>query len=285
MLVDTAGRPRRLFISADDRAAVRGPELDWADRLGKVNLPLETGPEAGDRAGRRPRPQLRRSFMGSSREPQHGVADTTGDAGRAGHRRRSRLFVDQYRNRLPERSYRPAPSDPDFVFFAAWPWTKHPEVNPPRADFIRACQRQPALRFEGGFVPRRRGNPTELDGLYAPKRYPLQEYVDLLGRSAVAFNNPAVHGCLGWKLGEFLALGKAIVTLPMERRLPAPLEHGVHVHVVDGSSEALDDAITRAAGGCAVPSLAGGRCPQVLRPVAPTGGRRRPIARRMGEPA
>ena len=38
-------------------------------------------------------------------------------------RRRNRLFVDQYRNRLPDRSYRPATSDPDFVLFAAWPWT------------------------------------------------------------------------------------------------------------------------------------------------------------------
>jgi glycosyltransferase involved in cell wall biosynthesis len=61
----------------------------------------------------------------------------------------------------------------------------------------------------------------------------------------VAFNNPAVHGCLGWKLGEFLAMGKAIVSLPIERVLPAPLEHGVHLHVVDGTPESLDDAIAR----------------------------------------
>jgi hypothetical protein len=61
----------------------------------------------------------------------------------------------------------------------------------------------------------------------------------------VAFNNPAVHGCHGWKLGEFLALGKAIITLPLSRALPAPLEHGVHLHVVDGSPESLDDALDR----------------------------------------
>jgi glycosyltransferase involved in cell wall biosynthesis len=73
----------------------------------------------------------------------------------------------------------------------------------------------------------------------------MQEYLVNIGRSAVAFNNPAVHGCLGWKLGEFLALGKAIISLPLERALPAPLEHGVHLHVVDGSPESLDDALAR----------------------------------------
>jgi glycosyltransferase involved in cell wall biosynthesis len=66
-----------------------------------------------------------------------------------------------------------------------------------------------------------------------------------MGRSVAAFNNPAVHGCLGWKLGEFLALGKAIVSLPIDRLLPSPLEHGVHLHIVDGSPESLDDAIAR----------------------------------------
>ena len=54
-----------------------------------------------------------------------------------------------------------------------------------------------------------------------------------------------MHGCLGWKLGEFLALGKATISLPITRVLPAPLEHGVHLHVVDGSPDSLDDALDR----------------------------------------
>ena len=259
VLVDTTEGRRRLFVSADDHATIRGPALDWADRLGKVNLPLESGPQKGDERVI----ALGPSFGVRSWDLRESLSmawkTRLAMPAALAHQRRSRQFFDQYRNRLPEHDYRPATSDPDFVFFAAWPWTKHPEVNPPRADFIRACQRQTGLRFDGGFVPRRRGNPTELDGLLRPKRYPLQEYVDLLGRSTVAFNNPAVHGCLGPKLGEFLALGKAIVTLPIERRLPAPLKHGVHVHVVDGSADALDDAITRASGGCALPPFAGGR--------------------------
>jgi glycosyltransferase involved in cell wall biosynthesis len=69
-------------------------------------------------------------------------------------------------------------------------------------------------------------------------------YLPRVQRSMVAFNTPAVHGCHGWKLGEYLALGKAIVTTPLLRALPAPLVHGEHAHIVDGSVESLCEAIT-----------------------------------------
>ena len=75
-----------------------------------------------------------------------------------------------------------------------------------------------------------------------------REYVERTRRSALVFNTPAVHECLGWKLGEFLALGKAIVSLPLTRALPAPLEHGTHLHLVDGSPESITDAIERITG-------------------------------------
>lgn len=245
MRVETGVGTNRLYISADDHADLRRPALDWADRLGKVNLPPEDdpagaghdivaiGPSFGIRAW--PLPTALRLARTAHRVAPAALRN----------RRQVRQFVDQGRRRLPEDRYQPTASDQDFIFFAAWPWVRHPEVNPPRAEFIRACHRQPDLHFEGGFAPRRRGNPEAYEGLYATKRYPLRRYLDLMGRSAVAFNNPAVHGCLGWKLGEFLALGKAIISLPLERRLPAPLEHGVHMHYVDGTPESLDDALDR----------------------------------------
>jgi glycosyltransferase involved in cell wall biosynthesis len=59
----------------------------------------------------------------------------------------------------------------------------------------------------------------------------------------VVFNCPAVHGCLGWKLGEYLALGKAIISIPLERALPEPLEHGEHIHYVDDNTEAMSEAV------------------------------------------
>jgi glycosyltransferase involved in cell wall biosynthesis len=175
-----------------------------------------------------------------------------GDGGPPGRRSRVRTAADRSRALLKHQrrrasidAYAPRPSDADYVFFTAWPWAKHGSVNPPRIGFIEACRRAPGLTFEGGFAPRRQRDIPEVLPYTAESRYSLADYLDKVGRSAVAFNNPAVHGCLGWKLGEFLAMGKAIISLPIDRVLPAPLEHGVHLHVVDGSAESLDEAIAR----------------------------------------
>jgi glycosyltransferase involved in cell wall biosynthesis len=156
---------------------------------------------------------------------------------------RTRAVVQHQRRRTSIDAYGPRRSDPDYVFFTAWPWAKHSEVNPPRIEFIEACRRAKGLTFEGGFAPRRRSDVPEVRTMSARARYPIRDYIAKLGRSAVAFNNPAVHGCLGWKLGEFLALGKATISLPITRVLPAPLEPGVHLHVIDGSPESFDDAL------------------------------------------
>lgn len=233
----------RWFVSLHDHPRVNDLGLDWARVCAMVNVRDEDvgregkvvpiGPTFGIRL-RSGRLAARTVTSGLRFRVSRRLADAPEQLRSVWQHHRRRLGVD---------AYHPTESDPDFVFFAAWPWSKHPDVNPPRARFIEACRRADDLRFEGGFAPRRRRDVDEVAELTAPRRYPMREYLEKVGRSAVAFNNPAVHGCLGWKLGEYLALGKAIVTLPLDRALPAPLEHGTHVHVVDGSAESLDDAL------------------------------------------
>lgn len=98
--------------------------------------------------------------------------------------------------------------------------------------------------FTGGFV----GGPGS-----ERKRYPdllIDDYVDIktwierTTRSTLVFNNPAVSGCLGWKLGQYLALGKAIISTEIVNALPAELEHGRHVHFVSNVEE-IPEAIDR----------------------------------------
>ena len=144
--------------------------------------------------------------------------------------------------------YAPGPSDPDYVFFTAWAWSKHNEVNPPRANFVRVAQSAPGLQFDGGFAPRRRGPLPGLADVTAPKSYRFFDYVQRMKRSCVAFNTPAVHDCLGWKLGEFMGLGKAIISLPLTRELPEPLVHGENVHFVSGDQAELGDALAKLRG-------------------------------------
>lgn len=133
-----------------------------------------------------------------------------------------------------------------YVFSAAWPWVKHPEANSSRARFFSAMRSiKLSVVDDTGFVPRRRGNPQEFRGLYLPRRYSHREYLGRVRKSWFVFNSPAVHGCLGWKLGEFLALGKAILSTPFSRILPEPLEHGKHVWFVEDDYDAIREGIVR----------------------------------------
>jgi glycosyltransferase involved in cell wall biosynthesis len=149
----------------------------------------------------------------------------------------------QFLDRLPESRYQPGTADPGYVFFASWAWKQHDAPNRSRARFMRACRTLPDIRFEGGFAPRRRNDIPDIDDLMAHRIYPFSDWLARTRRSVVAFNTPAVHECLGWKLGEFLALGKAILSLPLTRQMPSPLVHGENVHFVDDNQDAMVDAI------------------------------------------
>jgi glycosyltransferase involved in cell wall biosynthesis len=61
--------------------------------------------------------------------------------------------------------------------------------------------------------------------------------------SALVFFTPAVWHSHTFKLAEYLALGKAIISTPIVRELPAPLVHGCHIHYVDGSLDSMRAAI------------------------------------------
>jgi hypothetical protein len=47
----------------------------------------------------------------------------------------------------------------------------------------------------------------------------------------------SVQNCHGWNLGEYLALGKAIVSTPLSSNLPEKLVHGKNIHFISNISE------------------------------------------------
>jgi hypothetical protein len=232
---------RRFYVSLGDHAHLDPWGMQWATVYGKVNpfatdcaeYPklLPVGPTFGIR-------------LTSMSLAARAALASYGGAWSLRSLPRSAYSTIRYRRwRLPIGRYIPGESDPAYVFFAAWPWKKHSSVNPPRARFIEVCRSMSDLVFEGGFAPRRRSDVEEVLPLSAPRRYSLAEYLSKTRRSLAVFNAPAVHDCHGWKLGEFLALGKAIISMPLTRALPATLQHGVHIHYVDGSEESIVEAL------------------------------------------
>ena len=150
------------------------------------------------------------------------------------------------RLRLPITAYVPEKSEKNTIFFVSRLRQSTKATNELRAHFIHAAQSLPNITFEGGFVAKRNEFvPPEVADITLPSLINLSEYLRKLKRSVVAFNTPVVHECHGWKLGEFLALGKAIISTPLSYALPAPLEHGAHLHIVDGSLDSICAAILK----------------------------------------
>jgi glycosyltransferase involved in cell wall biosynthesis len=59
----------------------------------------------------------------------------------------------------------------------------------------------------------------------------------------MVFNTPSVHNCHGWKLGEYLAMGKAIISTPISNELPEELKHGENIHIIQTTRE-LENAVS-----------------------------------------
>ena len=245
----TAEQARRVLAAEVDgrRFAFDGDDLTWqADWFGDFVAVGQANID-GSSLDRFPTIPLGPTFNITPRDPRSAVGRRYRLLTRPrGAKERVKAMLGKnsyYRHRATIDAYHPADADPGYLFFTAWAWAKHPEVNPPRARFIQAARTIPGIRFEGGFAYRRRENPVS-DDLGAGRVYSHASYLDRLSRSVVAFNNPAVHGCLGWKLGEYLALGKAIVSLPLgDRVLPAPLVHGEQIHFVEDDVEAMREAV------------------------------------------
>ena len=229
----------RAYIDPTDEDGYDEAALAWCDVYAKVNMnPL--------------RPPARDAHKVIPAGPGFGVrAWSAGgalslllrDGGRWWGREPARTAMwGRHFARAPLAAYVPRPCESAFVFFVTSVWAPEDACNGIRSEFIQAAREVPGIRFEGGFAPAFRDDvPTA--GLEAPRRYRTREYLSLVARSTVVLNSPAVLDCHGWKLAEYLALGKAIITTPLSRALPAPLEHGTHLHVVPAEREAMAAAI------------------------------------------
>jgi glycosyltransferase involved in cell wall biosynthesis len=157
----------------------------------------------------------------------------------------NRLFYEQYTEL--------SNCDEKYVFHLGtlWyndEWNKNDEgVNKFRANFIRASKKLSGIHFEGGLLPQKNRSSEKLfsDVIYKSyKQMPGGEYVRKTKKSVLVFNTPSFWNCHGWKLGEYLAMGKAIISTPLYNDLPVPLVHGENIHFVyDDSLESIQEAI------------------------------------------
>lgn len=121
------------------------------------------------------------------------------------------------------------------TFYLNYPWGKHKAVTEMRKSIIiilKRLEEKNLIKFIGGFSKRRYGYHKGLKDLSAGRIYNHKNYLKALKKAGFVINTPAVHNCLGWKLGEYLALGKTIISLPLGRAMPGDFIAGKHYHEI-----------------------------------------------------
>lgn len=123
--------------------------------------------------------------------------------------------------------------DQNYIFNISTLWFPSyiKNTNENRLNFYDLVQNKFKFKFEGGFyfIPTEDKNYIEYSKKFKNflnvKRVNMAKYIINTKKSAFVFNTPAVQDCHGWKLGEYFALGKAIISTPLSNVLPGNGKH------------------------------------------------------------
>lgn len=240
---------RRYFISTDDSYKIKKEIYDWCDVYGSVNANFALTDEKyhAKLVSLCPSFGIRcwdpfTTLVHALTDYRLGIGSLKKHLGKYKRLLTTRRDLSIYLS--SENTIKP------YIFFCStlWyndEWNKNDEgVNKTRANFIRACKCIRDFEFEGGLVPQtggRSSNDKFADCLYSGVG--MDEWMDKTKKSIVVFNTPAFWNCHGWKLGEYLAMGKCIISTELSNDLPYPLEHGVNIHIVENSEDAMKEAV------------------------------------------
>lgn len=232
---------KKFIIDFTDSSNIDEAALNWCDVYGKINLEenfdisekiLAIGPSFGIQ------------IYGPFETIYYACSNYLKSLKRIPNKRR---FFSDYKSQLnrPKYSeYRPEQSKSNYIFFLSSLWKKETKTNRYRANFIQACKNSSTINFEGGFAPRSKNDIVGFEEHTIPNRLSIGVYLEKSKQSSLVFNTPVVKGCHGWKLAEFLALGKAIITTPLSRVMPSPLTDCNTFLITDGSSKDISKKLT-----------------------------------------
>ena len=253
-IIRNGHQEKKIFIDTEDVAKIFQDRYVWCHAYGMVNPTKEQveryekliaiGPEFGITIGNRIITFIRciKNYMrGKS------VCDI--------------LFKNYIRDylytnirRRPLKTYEEkAKARNNYIFHASTLWYNRfaaTNTNMYRGEFLKACQKA-GIHIEGGLFYINAEEVLEempdypkykeiyKDFIYE-SRLSIDDYIRKTKESIFVFNTPSVCECHGWKLAEYLCMGKAIISTPLTREMPCELIHGENVHFVECVEDIYD---------------------------------------------
>ena len=157
--------------------------------------------------------------------------------------------------RRPYHEYLGSQTKDNYIFSISTLWydsNTDKTTNTFRGTFFRLCREKFSV-VEGGFFYIKNENILKEFPQYSKykilykdflmtKRISPLEYLAKTKKSTMVFNTPSVMGCHGWKLAEYLAMGKAIISTRLINEMPGNFDYEKKVIMVDDDIQ-IGDAI------------------------------------------
>lgn len=253
------GIEKKVFIDSEDVAIIFDDRYNWCDVYGMVNptkkqvLTLEKlvpiGPECGIKLDSHLGVFLKCLYLycKSRKATSIPLKSYLKDYLYSTIRRRN---ISKYEESVVCRD--------NYIFHASTLWYNNfakTDTNKYRGEFLKACKKA-GLNIEGGLfyvdgtaVLDEMPDYPKYKELYKDfiydKRLSMDDYICKTKESVAVFNTPSVCECHGWKLAEYLCMGKAIISTPLTREMPGDgLIHGKNVHFVYTPEEIYEAVVT-----------------------------------------
>lgn len=248
---------RKIFIDSNDHKDIDESIYDWCDRYAKINVRKEDlarskmlaiGPNFSIRLGN-PVTVVSLGILNYLRSISH-----WGKCPKPTIRGFMKGYIYMLVRRLKFEEYCKTGHEEDgYIFSLNTLWydsNTYATTNRWRGAFAKTCKQMMPV-FEGGFLyldypsvmqefPQYSNYLTEFKDLLTNERISMKEYIEKTRRSAFVFNTPSVSGCHGWKLCEYLAMGKAIISTPMQNAMPGVFQAGLHFYEVSDEVEIVN---------------------------------------------
>lgn len=237
IIIEGDNYSRKIIIDSIDSSQINVMAFEWCDVYGKVNYNSDSFPAHNQEKIVAIGPSFGIKIWNLFETLYHLTFNFIRFKNAIGNKRGFAANYWRQYKRLRLKNYNLSQSSTNQVFFLNSIWKKESETNNNRALFIETCKSNENINFEGGFVSRSNGDNLGFDHLVYSEIIPLQTYIEKVKNSAFVFNTPAVLSCHGWKLAEFLALGKAIISTSHHNQLPADLLHEKHLLYAENQEE------------------------------------------------
>lgn len=236
-LISKEVKEKKIIIDFGNLADISQKALDWCDVYGKVNLKAEDL-EINKVVPIGPLTAI--NIFNPIRTIWYAFINLVRSVNRISS---IKLFLGYYKAQMKRpklEQYLNGSSTPNYIFFASSLWKKEKEANNIRANFIKVCRGLNHLVFEGGFAPRNKNDISGYEELTMEERLSYPTFLNQTKKSFLVFNTPSVGGCNGWKLAEYLYMGKAIISTQLVRVMPESFTEGKHYLITDGTIQDLE---------------------------------------------